>query len=55
VQIMGRRRLDLLRSGDIEWEDLPELRTTPEWRDSYGVRPVKDLERIAKQRRNGAA
>lgn len=50
VAIMGRRRLDLLRSGDIEWEDLPQLRTTPEWRDSYGTRPVKDLERIAKQR-----
>ncbi|MFI7448087.1 hypothetical protein ACIBQX_11365 [Nonomuraea sp. NPDC049714] len=55
VQIMGRRRLDLLKSGDVEWEDLPELRTTPEWRDSYGVRPVKDLERIAKQRRSSAA
>jgi len=50
VAIMGRRRLELLRSGEIAWEDLPELRTTPEWRASYGVRPVKDLERIAKRR-----
>lgn len=55
VAIMGRRRLELLRSGEIAWEDLPELRTTPEWRDSYGVRPVKDLERIAKQRERRAA
>ncbi|MBN6054527.1 hypothetical protein JYK22_21475, partial [Nonomuraea sp. RK-328] len=55
VAIMGRRRLDLLRSGDIEWGDLPQLRTTPDWRDSYGVRPVKDLERLAKQRQRNAA
>lgn len=55
VAIMGRRRLDLLRSGEVEWEDLPELRTTPEWRDSFGVRPVKDLERIARQRQKRAA
>jgi hypothetical protein len=50
VAIMGRTRLNLLRWGEIEWEDLSELRTTPDWRDSYGVRPVTDLERIAKER-----
>lgn len=50
VAIMGRTRLALLKWGEIEWEDLSELRTTPDWRDSYGVRPVKDLERIAKER-----
>jgi hypothetical protein len=50
VAIMGRRRLDLLDSGEIAWEDLPQLRTTSDWRDSYGVRPVKDLEHIAKRR-----
>lgn len=55
VEIMGRRRLDLLRSGDIAWEDLSELRPSEEWRDSYGTRPVKDLERIAKQRGQSAA
>lgn len=55
VAIMGRRRLELLRSGDVAWEDLPELRTTPEWRDSFGVRPVKDLERIAHIRNQRAA
>ncbi|MFI7113968.1 hypothetical protein ACIBK9_47160 [Nonomuraea sp. NPDC050227] len=50
VAIMGRRRLDLLTSGDISWDDLSELRTTDGWRDSYGVRSVKDLERIASGR-----
>jgi hypothetical protein len=55
VEIMGRRRLALLRSGDITWEDLPELRTTSGWRDSWGTRSIRDLERIARQRRNGAA
>lgn len=49
LAIMGRRRLELLDAGAIEWADLPQLRTTPEWRDSWGVRPVRDLERIAKQ------
>lgn len=55
VAIMGRRRLELLRAGEVEWEDLPRLRTTPDWRDSYGVRPVKELERIARQRQRRAA
>jgi hypothetical protein len=50
IAIMGRRRLELLRSGEIAWEDLSELRTTPDWRDSYGVRPVRDLQRIADER-----
>lgn len=52
VAIMGPRRLELLDAGEVEWADLPVLRTTPEWRDSYGTRPVRDLERIAKQRAN---
>ena len=47
IAIMGKRRLELLDSGAIDWDDLSQLRTTPEWRDSYGVRPVKDLERVA--------
>jgi hypothetical protein len=55
VAIMGRARLDLLRSGGVTWEDLTELRTTPEWRDSYGVRSVKDLDRIARERDQRAA
>ncbi|WP_326646674.1 hypothetical protein OG884_18775 [Streptosporangium sp. NBC_01755] len=51
LAIMGPRRLELLDSGAIDWADLPQLRTTSGWRDSYGARPVRDLERIAKQRR----
>ncbi|GHE47392.1 hypothetical protein GCM10017673_56560 [Streptosporangium violaceochromogenes] len=45
--IMGRRRRELLQTGQIDWADLSQLRTTPGWRESYGVRPVKDLERLA--------
>lgn len=50
-QIMGRRRLELLDSGAIDWPDLAALRTTSGWRDSWGPRPLRDLERIAKARR----
>ena len=48
IAIMGRRRLQLLDAGDIKWADLSQLRTTRGWRDSYGVRPVKDLDQIAR-------
>jgi len=44
LQIMGARRLELLRAGRIGWDDLSAVRRTPGWRDSYGARPVKDLE-----------
>ena len=47
LAIMGRRRLDLLDSGAIAWADLPQRRTTTGWRDSFGIRPIKDLERLA--------
>jgi hypothetical protein len=50
-QILGRRRLELLDSGAITWADLSALRTTAGWRDSWGPRPLRDLERIAKARR----
>lgn len=43
VAILGRRRLDLLNSGAIAWEDLTTRRTTPGWRDSWVVTPVSDL------------
>ncbi|MER7213204.1 hypothetical protein ABT340_39590 [Streptosporangium sp. NPDC000239] len=48
LKIMGRRRLELLDSGAIDWADLAQRRTTTGWRDSYGARPVKDLERLAR-------
>jgi hypothetical protein len=44
LAIMGPARLRLLNSGDIAWDDLSQLRTTSGWRDSWTVRPVKDLQ-----------
>lgn len=43
LKIMGRERLDLLRAGRIGWDDLAVVRSTPGWRDSYVVTPVRDL------------
>jgi SPP1 gp7 family putative phage head morphogenesis protein len=41
--IMGPERLRMLQAGEINWSDLSSKRTTPGWRDSYGVTPLKDL------------
>ena len=43
LQIMGPARLDLLKSGDIGWDDLSQRRTATGWRDSYTVTPVSAL------------
>lgn len=40
VAILGRRRLDLLLAGEIEWSDLTTKRETPGWRDSWTVTPL---------------
>jgi hypothetical protein len=50
-QVMGARRLALLKSGAVGWDDLAVLRTNTAWRDSFTPRPVSDLERIADLRR----
>lgn len=50
LQIMGARRLSMLDAGEIDWPDLPVRKENPEWRTSYHVRPVRDLQRIADQR-----
>lgn len=47
VAIMGRQRLDLLRAGDVGWDDLATLRHNPDWRDSWQVTPVRTLARKA--------
>lgn len=47
----GTERLRLLNAGDITWDDLSTKRTTPGWRDSYGVTPLKTLTDIAASRR----
>jgi SPP1 gp7 family putative phage head morphogenesis protein len=41
--VMGPARLAGLRDGSISWADLSVRRSTDGWRDSYGVRPVRDL------------
>jgi Phage Mu protein F like protein. len=50
VTIMGPRRLEMLDQGEIAWEDLPVRRDNPEWRPAWYVRPVRDLETVAKRR-----
>jgi hypothetical protein len=45
LQIMGRARLDALTTGKAQWGDLSVRRSSAGWRDSYAVRPVKDLVR----------
>ena len=46
-EIMGPTRFRLLHEGKISWDDLATLRKTNGWRDSWGVRPVKDLLDLA--------
>jgi hypothetical protein len=43
LAIMGPARLDALERGEIAWADLSQRRVTSGWRDSYRVRPVRDL------------
>lgn len=43
VQVMGPTRLRLLDDGQISWADLSTRRSTPGWRDSYGVTSLRDL------------
>ena len=41
--IMGDKRLALLNSGTIGWDDLSQKRTTDGWRDSFAPTPTKTL------------
>lgn len=43
LRIMGPGRLAGLEDGSITWDDLSQRRRTVGWRDSYGVRPLRDL------------
>lgn len=47
VAVMGRARLELLRSGAVGWDDLAVRRSNPGWRDSYVPTPVRSLARSA--------
>lgn len=49
--IMGSRRLELLRSGQVNWEDLAYQRAVAGWRPSFQPRAVQDLETLAARRR----
>lgn len=43
LAIMGRRRLEALRSGAADWSDLAIRRRNDAWRDSFAARSVTDL------------
>ena len=43
LDIMGKARLDLLKSGSVTWDDLATRRTSAGWRDSFAPTSVKDL------------
>lgn len=46
-QILGPGRLDLLNSGAITWDQIPQRRANPGWRPSYVPRSLADLQRKA--------
>jgi hypothetical protein len=48
--IMGPTRLQLLRAGDIAWDDLATLRRNPDWRPSWQVTPVRTLTQRSRAR-----
>jgi hypothetical protein len=43
LAIMGPARLELLRSGRVDWTDLATRRPAPDWRPSYVATPVRQL------------
>lgn len=45
VAIMGKQRLAMLQDGRLSWDELSLRRTTPGWRDSYGVRPLRNVKK----------
>ena len=40
---LGKAKADLLRSGEISWDDLTKRVINGEWRNSYVETPLKDL------------
>lgn len=48
IAVMGKARLDLLRTGKTTWSDLATKRHTDGWRDSYAPTPVSALRATAK-------
>lgn len=51
VALAGVARINLLRSGLIDWTELVVLRHNAQWRPAYALVPVRDLQRLADARR----
>jgi len=49
VAILGQAKLNLLRSGRIQWSDLATRKSSTGWRDSMVPTPLKDLQAKAKR------
>ena len=49
VAILGQAKLNLLRSGRIQWSDLATRKSSTGWRDSMVPTPLKDLQATAKR------
>lgn len=47
LRVMGPARLEMLKSGQITWDDLATRRVTDGWRDSFGPTPVHVLRNLA--------
>lgn len=45
--VLGPRRLELLNQGHISWDDMTTRRTSPGWRDSQTVTPLRALDPVA--------
>lgn len=43
LDVMGAKRLELLKSGQVSWGQLSQLRTTSGWRDSFAPTSLRDL------------
>ncbi|GAA4439436.1 phage minor head protein [Phytohabitans houttuyneae] len=50
LAVLGRARLDLLRSGRIRWDQLAIRKDNPGWRPSYVPTPLHALQRAAGRR-----
>lgn len=43
LEIMGPTRLQGLKSGQVDWQELSHVRSNPGWRDAQYARPVSDF------------
>jgi hypothetical protein len=45
--LLGSDRAELIRTGELDWDDLIQESTSEEWRDIVSQRPVEELKRLA--------